>query len=248
MKNLRTLLIICGILLTLVVTGMLVACTGTQKHQMHNEAGTMDHSMMDRGGMDHSRMGKQGMNHDMMGQEGMNHTMDSGPADDTYDLRFIDGMIVHHQGAVEMAEEARLKSQRREILALADAIIAAQAEEMDLMNRWRSTWYPQIGEELVMYDHATGSVVPMSAAQIAAMKMSGDLGAGDDAFDLRFIEAMIPHHQGAVDMAHDALAKSQRPEIKALADEIIQTQQVEIDLMMSWKERWYGEEDHEAHH
>lgn len=222
--------ILAGLLLVLVF--FLNACTGNHnEHAESHEAegtGMMDHGMMGQGGMDH----------------GMDHAMDLGPADNTYDLRFIDGMIVHHQGAVEMAEEALAKSQRREILALAEAIIAAQADEIDLMNRWRNAWYPQAGPDPVMYDPASGTSVPMSAEYIAMMKMSGDLGAGDEEFDLRFIEAMVPHHEGAVDMARDALEKSQRPELRALAEEIIATQQEEIDLMMSWKMLWYGHSGH----
>jgi uncharacterized protein (DUF305 family) len=78
--------------------------------------------------------------------------------------------------------------------------------------------------------------------------MSGDLGATDDHFDLRFIEAMIPHHQGAVDMALDALAKTQREEIRNLANEIISAQETEIDLMMSWKNLWYVRQGDQGHH
>ncbi|BAZ18199.1 hypothetical protein NIES4071_100840 (plasmid) [Calothrix sp. NIES-4071] len=43
-----------------------------------------------------------------------------------------------------------------------------------------------------------------------------DLGAADAEFDLRFINAMIPHHEGAVIMANGALNKSKRPKIKKL--------------------------------
>ena len=51
--------------------------------------------------------------------------------------------------------------------------------------------------------------------------MTMDLGAADADFDLRFIDAMTPHHQGALTMAKDAQQKSQRPEIKKLADDIL---------------------------
>ncbi len=50
------------------------------------------------------------MNHDGMKHGGMNHNMDVGPADANYDLRFIDSMIPHHQGALVMAQEALAKS------------------------------------------------------------------------------------------------------------------------------------------
>lgn len=71
------------------------------------------------------------------------------------------------------------------------------------------------------------------------MMMSMDLGAADDQFDLRFLNAMIPHHEGAVVMANDALSKSTRPEIKKLAQEIIASQTAEIKQMQQWKQVWY---------
>jgi uncharacterized protein (DUF305 family) len=69
--------------------------------------------------------------------------------------------------------------------------------------------------------------------------MDMDLGAGDAEFDLRFINAMIPHHEGAVTMAQDALSKSKRPEIKKLAQSIITSQQKEIEQMKQWRQAWY---------
>ena len=69
--------------------------------------------------------------------------------------------------------------------------------------------------------------------------MSKDLGTADAHFDLRFINAMIPHHQGAVTMAEDALSKSKRPEIKQLAQEIVKAQEAEIEQMQEWRQAWY---------
>lgn len=69
--------------------------------------------------------------------------------------------------------------------------------------------------------------------------MKGDLGAANSQFDLRFINAMIPHHQGAVTMAKDALAKSKRPEIKQVAEDIVTAQQKEIDQLKEWRQAWY---------
>lgn len=60
----------------------------------------------------------------------------------------------------------------------------------------------------------------------------------DAGFDLRFLDAMIPHHEGAVVMAKEALAKSKRPEVKKLAQNIIASQQVEIKEMQGWKKAW----------
>jgi uncharacterized protein (DUF305 family) len=187
---------------------------------------------------------QQHMNHGggMMDHSGMHHgmTMDLGPADANYDLRFIDAMIPHHQGAVEMAKEAQQKSQRPEIKKLADEIIKAQNQEISQMKQWRTAWYPKQGAEAVAYDAQQKKTVPMSSQQMQAMMMNMDLGAADAEFDLRFINAMIPHHEAAVVMAKDAAQKSQRPEIKKLAQEIIKAQDTEINQMKQWRKAWYN--------
>lgn len=174
-------------------------------------------------------------NHDM--------EMDLGTADANYDLRFIDAMAMHHQSAVVMAREAQEKSKRPEIKQLASNIIKAQKQEIAQMQQWRQAWYPQASEQPVAYGGANKSVVPMSAKQHESMMMSEDLGAADAQFefDLRFINAMIPHHEGAVTMAKDAANKSKRSEIKQLAQNIITSQQTEIEQMQKWRKAWYNQ-------
>ena len=90
------------------------------------------------------------------------------------------------------------------------------------------------------YDTKMGHMMQMSSNQMQGMMMMGDLGAAGSQFDLRFINAMIPHHEGAVTMAEDALKKSQRPEVKQLAREIITSQQKEIAQMKQWRKAWYN--------
>ncbi|RCJ17707.1 DUF305 domain-containing protein [Nostoc sp. ATCC 43529] len=171
----------------------------------------------------------------------MNHSMgmDLGPADADFDLRFIDAMTPHHQGALEMAKEAQQKSKRPEIKKLADNIIKSQNQEITQMKQWRKAWYPNAGNKPMAYHSQMGHTMEMSPEQIKAMMMSQDLGAADAKFDLRFINAMIPHHEGAVKMAQEALTKSKRPEIKQLAQEIIKAQDTEIKQMQQWRESWY---------
>ena len=69
--------------------------------------------------------------------------------------------------------------------------------------------------------------------------MGTDLGSADAEFDLRFLDAMIPHHEGAVVMANDALDKSKRPEIQKLAGNIVSSQEADIESMKAWKKNWY---------
>ncbi|WP_278002749.1 DUF305 domain-containing protein [Nodosilinea sp. LEGE 06152] len=169
------------------------------------------------------------------------HTMNLGPADATYDLRFIDGMVPHHEGAVVMAEAALENSQRPEIRQLAEDIMAAQQVEIAQMQEWRAEWYPDAPAEPVMYHAEMKHDMAMSEEMLSAMRMDVDLGGADEEFDLRFINAMIPHHEGAVAMAEDLKAKSDRPELLTLADEIIASQQAEIDQMKQWRQEWYGQ-------
>ena len=70
-------------------------------------------------------------------------------------------------------------------------------------------------------------------------EMVQHLGPADADYDHRFIDMMIPHHEGAVQMAKDALQKSQRPEIKKFAEEIIAAQEKEIAQLKAWGEQWY---------
>ena len=168
-----------------------------------------------------------------------NMAMDLGPADANFDLRFIDGMIPHHQGAITMAKEAQQKSQRPEIKKLADEIVMAQTKEIAELQTWRKQWYPNASSMPMAHNAKMGHMMEMNADQMKGMMMTQDLGAQDAEFDLRFINAMIPHHQGAVIMAQDASTKSTRPEIKQLSKDIISSQQTEIKQMQDWKQAWY---------
>jgi len=57
-----------------------------------------------------------------------------------------------------------------------------------------------------------------------------------------FLEQMVPHHESAIEMAQIALEKSERPEIRRLAQEIVAAQESEIDQMAAWHLEWFGEE------
>lgn len=172
---------------------------------------------------------------------GMDHSMsmDLGPADADYDLRFIDGMTVHHQGAVNMAQDVLKQSKRPEMKKLATNIIAAQKREINQMKEWRKTWYAKADNTPMAYHAQMGHMMAMTPEQMQNMMMTMDLGAANKQFDLRFINAMIPHHEGALVMAEDALKKSKRPEMKKLSQEILTSQKQEIQQMKEWRKTWY---------
>jgi uncharacterized protein (DUF305 family) len=139
--------------------------------------------------------------------------------DGPYDARFIDSMLIHHRGAVEMAQEALEKAERTELKIMAQGIIDAQNVEIEQMRKWREEWYPGEGISAGIGMDMGAMVVPDNA---------------DLPYDVRWSEAMIEHHLGAVEMAKDALEKSSREEIKQLARIIIQTQEAEIAQMRVW--------------
>jgi uncharacterized protein (DUF305 family) len=80
--------------------------------------------------------------------------------------------------------------------------------------------------------------MPGMKDSMKGMDMS-KLGASKDkAFDRMFVEMMIPHHVGAVEMSKEALDKAEHAEIKTLAQGIIMAQEGEIRTMQDWKEKW----------
>lgn len=213
--------------------GLLAACSPTSQNSSATQNQVSSASEAVSPGMSH---GGHGMDH-----AGMNHAMDLGSADAEYDLRFIDAMIPHHQGAVEMAKAAKQNSKRPEIRTLAEQIIQAQDQEINQMQQWRKAWYPKASSEAVAWHSSMGHSAPMTQEQRQSMMMNTHLGTADDKFDLRFINAMIPHHEGAIAMANDATNKANRPEIKQLTNEIITSQQAEIDQMKQWRKAWYNQ-------
>jgi uncharacterized protein (DUF305 family) len=157
---------------------------------------------------------------------GMDHDMSKTAGDEPYDALFIDSMIMHHQGAIEMANQALTEATKPEIKTLAEAIIKAQEAEIGQMQEWRKNWYPDLAP-------TTGMGMDMGT-----MEIDSDSGKP---FDQRFIEAMIPHHEGAINMAKDAQQNAEYEEIKNLSGEIITAQEAEIGQMRQWLKDWYGQ-------
>lgn len=157
---------------------------------------------------------------------GMDHNMSQMEGSGPYDALFIDSMIVHHQGATNMANQALKEATKPEIKTLAENIIKAQQAEIAQMQEWRKAWYPDLAETAGM------------GMDMGTMEVSSD---ASKPFDQRFIEAMIPHHEGAIGMAKDAQQKAEYEEIKQLTGAIITAQEAEIAQMKQWLKDWYGQ-------
>lgn len=100
-------------------------------------------NMMNMMGMktQQSMMGKQNT-----GMMGMNSSMDDmmksveGKSGDEFDKNFISAMTIHHQGAIEMAKEAKANATHMELKKMADDIISAQTSEIEQMRMWQKDW------------------------------------------------------------------------------------------------------------
>lgn len=66
---------------------------------------------------------------------------------------------------------------------------------------------------------------------------------GEPVFEADFIRMMVPHHEGAVEMAKIAQERAEHPEIKQMAEDILTTQSSEIEQMRGWLKEWYGSEE-----
>ena len=148
-----------------------------------------------------------------------------------YDLQFLDTMIAHHQAAVVMSKPALEKAMHPELKNLARNIVSSQTKEISQMQAWREQWFKD--QPLAVNMQAAGMADSMKSMDM------GRLGAatGND-FDIAFVEMMIPHHQGALSMAKEALEKAGHPEIKTLAQNVIMAQETEIESMQNWKNAW----------
>jgi uncharacterized protein (DUF305 family) len=150
------------------------------------------------------------------------------------DVKFVQGMIPHHEGAIEMAELVEGRTDRQELLDLADEIIEVQDEEIALL---RGMLDRMGADEMAMDDDMGdmdhGDMGMMDEAELEELReLEGD------EFDRRFMQAMIVHHEGAIDMAERVLAEGQDDEVAGLAQLVIDAQQREIEQMQRWLEEW----------
>ena len=159
------------------------------------------------------------------------HNHDVGPAGTTYDLRWIDGMVQHHTGALRMSEFV-FDIGVPGVGALAKDIWRDQAQEIKAMGQWRRAWYPEAPVYPVTLKpggdpNAMADLIRMSPAQIQAMQMMASTPTRQNRVTW-FLEGILQPHGGALIMAHDALNKSSNPTIRRLARDIIVAQRREI--------------------
>jgi len=145
------------------------------------------------------------------------------------DAEFAQMMIIHHEGAIEMAELIIENASTQEVRALGERIAAAQGPEIELMSGWLDQWGEAQPNEADMGGMGHGGMEMDGMDQDTVMaELSGLTGVE---VDRRFLELMIEHHRGAIEMAETLRTEGLSPDATALAGKIIDDQMAEITEM-----------------
>lgn len=146
------------------------------------------------------------------------------------DVEFAQGMIAHHEQAIEMAEIALDPNigASAEVVDLATRIKGAQDPEVNLMTEWLTA----AGEPVAM-DASEGHDMSSMEGMMTAEQMDAMAAMMGPEFDQMWLEMMIAHHEGAIAQSQTVKANGSNADVLALADQIITAQQAEITEMQA---------------
>ena len=161
----------------------------------------------------------------------------------TADVRFATEMIPHHAQALRMVDMAEGRDLTPEAEQLMAGIEAAQTPEIEQMSRWLEEWDQPVPDSSGMgpmggdadmgdMDHMGDMLGAMSEEALAELD-----GAEGTVFERMWLQMMIEHHEGAIEMAEVELGEGEHEGTLDLASSIIESQRAEIELMESMLER-----------
>ncbi len=155
------------------------------------------------------------------------------------DIVFLQHMILHHEQAVAMALLAPSRTGRTEFMRFTDYVKRAQAAEVDLMRHWLDLARDRGFEAPSHGPHGD----PPMAGMLSSAQMEALAAARGAEFERLWLEGMIYHHQGAIDMAHaqqlQQLENGRRPfGLSVLVEDILVEQRAEITKMRAWLHQW----------
>ncbi len=149
------------------------------------------------------------------------------------DLAFVQMMIPHHAQALTMSELAPTRARSRQVKALARRILAAQRPEILAMAAWlteQGVAVPSASDDPTAFDHGEHGHAAMHG-----MLTDEQLHALEDAtgaeFDRLFLEGMIQHHDGAIEMADAVAKRGSDVRVTEMAEEMVIGQGAEVDRM-----------------
>jgi len=153
------------------------------------------------------------------------------PADDSPEAGFARDMMVHHAQAVQMAEIVRDKTESPTMRTIATDMALTQQAQIGMMQGWLQVWgLPVASTEPAMgwMGHPVEGLMPGMATPQEIERLRE---ASPEEADVPLLRLMIPHHQAAIQMAEAILERTDRPEVRQLAEAIADSQQLEIQMM-----------------
>jgi uncharacterized protein (DUF305 family) len=165
---------------------------------------------------------------------GETHTAASGAKYNDADIAFASDMIPHHAQATEMVNLARTRGLDPEVQAIADEILAAQSVEVETMVDWLTDWGEPIPPTSQDHANAHGEGMDMDT-DLPGMLSEDQLAELDDArgdeFQTMWLEMMIEHHEGAIELAGTQVEHGRFPDAVKMAKSIESSQAAEIEQM-----------------
>lgn len=143
-----------------------------------------------------------------------------------FEVRFMERMIDHHQMAIAMAQVCLDNVVHPELDSLCEQIIAAQSQEIEMMQTWLADWYG------IYYESQMKPGDMQKIEKLASLK-----GAE---FEIEFMQSMMKHHAKAIKEAEGCVEEAYHGELLGLCQGIIQSQRAEIQQMQTWLCEWYS--------
>lgn len=148
------------------------------------------------------------------------NSMNLGQADRAFDLRYVNAMISHHRGAMLLAEQLGKNTNRPEMKALSEEILKNEPAAIAELYEWKKIWYKD--------------------TKTVKDPVVSNLGGADEKFDLRFLNAIISHHEAGILMTMDTKTKSSRTEVLNNADAVELFLSNGIEALKELRKNWYN--------
>jgi uncharacterized protein (DUF305 family) len=146
--------------------------------------------------------------------------MGFGQPDKFVDLRYINQMAAHHRGAILLAQQIQDKTQRPEIKSLAAEIQVGEPKLIEELYRWKKELYKD-------------------ERSVKNPKVA-NLGSADEKVDLRFLNALIAHHEAGIKMTQEIRTKSSRKEVLDNADAVETFLSGSLITLKEWRFQWFS--------
>ncbi len=158
-------------------------------------------------------------------------TAENGDRINDADVAFATEMIPHHAQALEMVDLTVGRTLRPEVRALAEQVREAQAPEIEQLTGWLTEWgeeVPATSRDHVNSGHDSSHLDQDMPGMMTTAEMDELAGARGAAFESMWLEMMVEHHRGAVEMARAEQASGHFEGATALAGDIATAQEQEI--------------------